>query len=65
MLTAHPLPTIGEIRPGDDLAAILSEAVEAAGLSLKEFDVLVVTQKICSSTVRLAPTVSLLCDVLN
>lgn len=47
MIAIHPLTGIGEIRPGDDLAAILSEALKDM-LPLREDDVLVVTQKIVS-----------------
>ena len=46
MLTA--VPGIPLIEPGDDLAAILIEAVRAAGLFLREGDVVVVAQKIVS-----------------
>ena len=38
-----PVIGIGEIRPGDDLAAVISEAAE-----LLDGDVLVVTQKVVS-----------------
>ena len=40
---------IGEIRPGDDLAAIIAAAAAAGdGTALADGDVLVVTQKIVS-----------------
>jgi coenzyme F420-0:L-glutamate ligase/coenzyme F420-1:gamma-L-glutamate ligase len=42
-----PLDGIPEVRPGDDLAALLGDAVERAG-GLEEDDVLVVAQKIVS-----------------
>jgi len=42
-----PLPGIGEVRPGDDLVAILATAIDAAG-GLETGDILVVTQKIVS-----------------
>jgi|TARA_B110000438_G_scaffold203117_1_gene194808 coenzyme F420-0:L-glutamate ligase/coenzyme F420-1:gamma-L-glutamate ligase len=42
-LTIMPVIGIGEIRPGDDLAAVISEAAE-----LLDGDVLVVTQKVVS-----------------
>ncbi len=42
------LPGIPLIRPGDDLAAILIEAIEAAGRASRDRDVLVVAQKIVS-----------------
>jgi coenzyme F420-0:L-glutamate ligase/coenzyme F420-1:gamma-L-glutamate ligase len=48
MIEIHPLGTIGEIEPGSDLVALLSEALIAAGLSVGGADVLVVTQKIVS-----------------
>jgi coenzyme F420-0:L-glutamate ligase/coenzyme F420-1:gamma-L-glutamate ligase len=38
----------GEVRPGDDLAALVAEAVRGRGLSLRQDDALVVTQKIVS-----------------
>jgi len=43
-----PVRGIGEVRPGDDLAALIVEALEASGGTLEEGDVLVVTQKIVS-----------------
>jgi coenzyme F420-0:L-glutamate ligase/coenzyme F420-1:gamma-L-glutamate ligase len=49
MITIHPLIGIPEIAPGDDLAAILSDALAVAGLlPLAADDILVVTQKIVS-----------------
>jgi len=42
------LDGIGEIGPGDDLAAVIVEAAEASGTGLTDTDVLVVTQKIVS-----------------
>jgi len=42
-----PLDGMPEVRPGDDLAALLGDAVERAG-GLEEDDVLVVAQKIVS-----------------
>jgi coenzyme F420-0:L-glutamate ligase / coenzyme F420-1:gamma-L-glutamate ligase len=42
------LDGIGEIGPGDDLAAVIIEAAEASDIGLAETDVLVVTQKIVS-----------------
>ena len=47
MLGVIPLTGISEIRPGDDLAACLGEAVERAG-GLQEGDVVVVAQKAVS-----------------
>src|SRR5260370_38406524 len=48
MIEIHPLGMIGEVEPGSDLAAILSEALLAAGQSVNGANVLVVTQKIVS-----------------
>jgi coenzyme F420-0:L-glutamate ligase/coenzyme F420-1:gamma-L-glutamate ligase len=42
------LDEIGEIEPGDDLAAVIVEAAAAAGIDLADTDVVVVTQKIVS-----------------
>ena len=42
------LPGIPEVKPGDDLAALLLAAVEASSESLRDGDVLVVAQKIVS-----------------
>ena len=50
MTTAEliPVPGIPEIRPGDDLAAILWAAMEAGGLGLIDGDVIALAQKIVS-----------------
>ena len=49
MIAIHPLATIGEVTPGADLVAILSQALLAAGIAaFVANDVLVVTQKIVS-----------------
>jgi coenzyme F420-0:L-glutamate ligase/coenzyme F420-1:gamma-L-glutamate ligase len=42
-----PLQGIGEVRPGDDLAALLGDAIARAG-GLEQGDVLVVAQKVVS-----------------
>jgi coenzyme F420-0:L-glutamate ligase/coenzyme F420-1:gamma-L-glutamate ligase len=42
------LDGIGEIRPGDDLPAIIAEAAASTGVTLTDDDVVVVTQKIVS-----------------
>ena len=42
------LQGIGEIQPGDDLAAIIGDALSATGVSLTDDDCLVVTQKVVS-----------------
>jgi coenzyme F420-0:L-glutamate ligase/coenzyme F420-1:gamma-L-glutamate ligase len=48
MIQLHPLPAIGEVVPGDDLARLLAQALNAAGLLPQRNDVLMVTQKIVS-----------------
>jgi coenzyme F420-0:L-glutamate ligase/coenzyme F420-1:gamma-L-glutamate ligase len=48
MIQLHPLSAIGEVVPGDDLARLLAQALNAAGLFLQRNDVLMVTQKIVS-----------------
>jgi coenzyme F420-0:L-glutamate ligase/coenzyme F420-1:gamma-L-glutamate ligase len=45
-LTVVPLPGIPEVRPGDDLARLLLDAVRRAGLALADGDVLAVTSKV-------------------
>lgn len=47
-LRALPLAGIGEVRAGDDVAAILLNALSRAGLQLAEGDVLVIKHKIIS-----------------
>ena len=42
------LPKLPEVRPGDDLAGMIGESIEEAGIGLLEDDVFVVTQKIVS-----------------
>ena len=48
MISLIPLEGIPEVRPGDDLAAFIAAALDAAGIGLVEADVLVVTQKVVS-----------------
>ncbi|OYU02997.1 MAG: coenzyme F420-0:L-glutamate ligase [Sphingomonadaceae bacterium PASS1] len=48
MISIHPLTGMGEVRPGDDLAGMLREALEQNGLEPRAGDILVVTQKIVS-----------------
>lgn len=43
-----PLDDMPLVRPGDDLAAILSAAISRGGWSLRRFDVIVIAQKIVS-----------------
>lgn len=47
-LTVAGLPGLPEVRPGDDLAALIVAALQAGGLTLAEHDVLVVTSKVVS-----------------
>lgn len=47
-LTILPLPGIGDVAAGDDLAAILGDALDRAGVAPAAGDVLVVAQKIVS-----------------
>ncbi len=42
------LPKLPEVRPGDDLVGMIGDAIDEAGIGLREDDVLVVTQKIVS-----------------
>lgn len=44
----HPVPVAVEVAPGDDLCALLVEAIEHAGLRLEAHDVVVVTHKVVS-----------------
>lgn len=48
MIDILPLTGLGEVRPGDDLAALLGDALDAAGIVPGSGDVLVITQKIVS-----------------
>jgi coenzyme F420-0:L-glutamate ligase/coenzyme F420-1:gamma-L-glutamate ligase len=48
VISAYPLPGIGEVKPAADLAALLAAALRDASLVAEEHDVLVVTQKIVS-----------------
>jgi coenzyme F420-0:L-glutamate ligase/coenzyme F420-1:gamma-L-glutamate ligase len=43
-----PVRGIGEVRPGDDLAGLILDALAAAGKAIEPGDVLVVTQKVVS-----------------
>ena len=57
-LTLTPLPGIPIVREGDDVARLVGDAVDSAGIAAAAFDVVVVTQKILSKAegrrVRLA-----------
>jgi coenzyme F420-0:L-glutamate ligase/coenzyme F420-1:gamma-L-glutamate ligase len=48
VISLTALDGIPEIRPGDDLAALMAVALAAAGIGLEGGDVLVVTQKVVS-----------------
>jgi len=47
-VSVRPVPGIGEVQPGDDVAALITRALRAANLSLLDGDVVVVTHKIVS-----------------
>lgn len=47
-LTIMPVSGIGEVTPGDDVATVVAEALDAGGMSLETGDVMVVTHKIVS-----------------
>jgi len=47
-LCIHPVPGLPDIKPGDDLAAMLVEALARAGLGPEPGDILVVTHKVVS-----------------
>lgn len=47
-IEAHTLPGIPLVQEGDDLAALIETALEDARLELRDFDVLVLAQKIVS-----------------
>jgi coenzyme F420-0:L-glutamate ligase/coenzyme F420-1:gamma-L-glutamate ligase len=61
MLTLIPVDGVPRVRPGDDLAAILLEAIDASQIKLADGDVLAVCQKVVSkaegSVVHLADVV--------
>ena len=48
MIEIHPITGIGEVRPGDDLAALLLAALNHNDIGPRADDILVVTQKIVS-----------------
>jgi len=55
-LSIMPISGIGEIRPGDELADLITQAADAQGTPLADRDCLVVTQKIVSKAEgRLVP----------
>jgi coenzyme F420-0:L-glutamate ligase / coenzyme F420-1:gamma-L-glutamate ligase len=48
VISLIPVEGIPEVRPGDDLAALIAAAADAAGIGLGDEDVVVVTQKVVS-----------------
>ncbi len=49
-LTLTPLTGIPLVQPGDDLAALILEAIQRAGLALEDGDIFVLAQKIVSKS---------------
>lgn len=49
-LTIRPVPGIGEAKAGDDIAALIIDAMRSAGLALADGDVVVVTHKLVSKS---------------
>lgn len=47
-LSIHPVPGLPEIQPGNDLGALLADALTRAGLGPEPGDILVVTHKVVS-----------------
>ena len=55
-VSVHPVSGIGAVRPGDDLATMLFDAIRTAALGPEPGDVLVVTHKVVSKAEgRIAP----------
>jgi coenzyme F420-0:L-glutamate ligase / coenzyme F420-1:gamma-L-glutamate ligase len=48
VLEIFPVPGLGEIEPGTDLAAVILQALDAAARPLQDGDIVVITQKIVS-----------------
>ncbi|HEY7464027.1 MAG TPA: coenzyme F420-0:L-glutamate ligase [Candidatus Limnocylindria bacterium] len=48
MISLIPVPSIPEVRPGDDLAGLIAGGLAAGGIGLSDADVVVVTQKVVS-----------------
>ena len=48
VLEVWALPGIPEVTPGDDLVALVTDAVALSGIPLRDGDVLVITSKIVS-----------------
>jgi len=49
-LTLTPLPSFPMVKPGDDIAELILTALEHAGLTLQDGDILVLAQKIISKS---------------
>lgn len=49
-LQIYPVSGIGEVSPGDDIAAIIGGAITDCGLALEDGDIVVVTHKIVSKS---------------
>lgn len=49
-LTLNPLPSFPMVKPGDDIAELILTALEHAGLTLQDGDILVLAQKIISKS---------------
>ncbi|GBD85013.1 coenzyme F420:L-glutamate ligase [bacterium BMS3Abin02] len=47
-LSIIPVPGIGEVQPGADLAEVILEAIDDSGIGLEDDDVVVVTHKVVS-----------------
>ena len=49
-LTITPINGLPEIRPGDDLAALIRDAARAQGEQIQDADIVVIAQKIVSKS---------------
>ena len=49
-LTITPINGLPEIRPGDDLAALIRDAARAQGETIQDGDIVVIAQKIVSKS---------------
>ena len=49
-LQLWPIEGLGEVRPGDDLGAMLAEGIRRLGVTLEDRDIVVVTQKVVSKS---------------
>jgi coenzyme F420-0:L-glutamate ligase / coenzyme F420-1:gamma-L-glutamate ligase len=64
-LTVWPVLGLPEVRPGDDLAALLVEAASSGGLALAEGDVVVVSSKVVSKAAGLVRTATTRADAVG